>query len=227
VAQYKREAIALAKDRYGDDVAAVFPGGHDETHGIRPDSVTYTMRDIIATLGLKNASPHDLRRTGATNMVSERLRFAPFIVSQVLGHSSDTGGAAAVTLAHYALYNYAKEKREALEAWEKLLFEIVGEKNRPLQLRRAATTAAATGRFADGSQATLPPPNYDPVFRAQVVREVDHLVEDHGAESSLVELAERAQRSLDSPGAASLDPSEQALWRSVVVELRRRSIRAV
>jgi hypothetical protein len=31
------------------------------------------MRDIIAALGLKNASPHDLRRTGATNMVCERL----------------------------------------------------------------------------------------------------------------------------------------------------------
>jgi integrase len=222
-----REAIALARERHGDDVAAVFPGGHDETHGIRPDSVTHTMRDIIAALGLKNASPHDLRRTGATNMVSERLRFAPFIVSQVLGHSSDTGGAAAVTLAHYALYNYATEKRGALEAWEKLLLEIVGEKNPPLQLRRAAATAAASERFADGSQATLPPPVHDPIFRAQVVREVEHLIEDHGAESSLAELAERAQRSLDGPGSASLDPSEQALWRSVVVELRRRSIRVV
>ncbi len=94
-----REAIVLAKERYGDDVVAVFPGGHDETHGIRPDSITHTMRDVMAALGFKNAAPHDLRRTGATNMVRERLGFPPCIVSKALGHTSDTGGAAAVTLA--------------------------------------------------------------------------------------------------------------------------------
>lgn len=51
------------------------------------------------------------------------------------------------TLAHYALYNYAAEKRGALEAWETLLLKIVG------QARRRRTAAAVNpgdlGRACD------------------------------------------------------------------------------
>jgi integrase len=126
-----REAIELAKDGRDKSPPVVFPGARDPEVPIRPDSVTHAMRDIMAALDLKNASPHDLRRTGATNLASERLAVAPFIVSKVLGHRSDLGGAAAVTLAHYALHDYAPEKRRALEAWEGLLLEIVGEAAKP------------------------------------------------------------------------------------------------
>ena len=122
-----REAITLAMEGRQDTPPVVFPGARNPAVPIRPDSVTHVMRDVFAALGLRNASPHDLRRTGATNLASERLGFSPFVVSKVLGHRSDTGGAAAVTLAHYALYDYAKEKRRALEAWEGLLVKIVEE----------------------------------------------------------------------------------------------------
>jgi integrase len=133
-----REAIKLAREGREDTPPVVFPGARDASRGIRSDSVTHAMRDIMAALGLKNASPHDLRRTGATNLASERLAVPPFIVSKVLGHRSDTGGAAAVTLAHYALHDYAPEKRRALEAWEDLLLEIVGERTRAANISRFA-----------------------------------------------------------------------------------------
>jgi integrase len=72
------------------------------------------------------AAPHDLRRTGATRLSAEGV--APFIISQVLGHSSDGGGGAAVTRAHYNLHRYTQEKRGALLLWEGLLMRVVGER---------------------------------------------------------------------------------------------------
>jgi integrase len=129
------EALELAKAGRKKAPAVVFPSSRDAEKSIRPDSVTHVMRDAMAALDLPNASPHDLRRTGATALVGERLGFAPFIVSRVLAHSSDMGGAAAVTLAHYALHDFGGEKRRALEAWEKLLLEVVGERPRASNIR--------------------------------------------------------------------------------------------
>ncbi|RYG08532.1 MAG: hypothetical protein EON92_16405 [Burkholderiales bacterium] len=78
--------------------------------------------------GAADATCHDLRRTGSTIMTSERLGISPFTRSQVLGHGTDTGGGAAVSSAHYDVNLYLAEKRKALEAWEILLLEIVGER---------------------------------------------------------------------------------------------------
>lgn len=137
-----REAVELAKAGRDEAPPVVFPGARDPSHSIRPDSVTHVMRDVMAALGLKNASPHDLRRTGATNLASERLAVTPFIVSKVLGHRSDYGGAAAVTLAHYALHDYAPEKRRALDAWQALLLDIVGEESRAVNVTPLRSRAA-------------------------------------------------------------------------------------
>lgn len=124
-----REAEALAwKERpegRNEPLSPIFPSPRDPDKSIRPDSVTHTIRDVAAAVGMPNAAPHDLRRTGATNMVSERLKVSPLVVSRLLAHRSDNGGAAAVTFVHYALHDFASEKRQALEAWEKLLLQIV------------------------------------------------------------------------------------------------------
>ena len=72
------------------------------------------------------ATPHDFRRTGATNLTSERVSIPRFVVSKILAHSSDDGGAATVTGRHYDLYDYLPEKRRAMSAWSDLLVEIVG-----------------------------------------------------------------------------------------------------
>lgn len=63
---------------------------------------------------------HDLRRTAATGMAS--LRFPPHVVEAVLNHRSGTRrGVAAV----YNRFDYAEEKRAALEAYGRFLAELV------------------------------------------------------------------------------------------------------
>ena len=139
----KAAALADARRPSADDPSPmpIFPSPRDVEKSIRPDSITHTIRDVMAALGFDNAAPHDLRRTGATFLVSERLGVSPFIVSRILAHRSDNGGAAAVTLAHYALHDFAPEKRRALEAWENELLAVVGERVRdenvtPLRARK-------------------------------------------------------------------------------------------
>lgn len=111
--------------------AFVFPSPRSEDD--RPmdrRAFSRAMARIDALIGLDGATPHDLRRTGATNLTSERIGIPRFIVSQVIAHASDTGGAAAVTGKHYDLNDYLPEKRRALDAWAALLEEIVSDKER-------------------------------------------------------------------------------------------------
>jgi integrase len=99
------------------------------------------MAELTAALDIPDATPHDLRRTGSSTLTSERIGASPFIRSKVLGHTSDAGGGSAVSSAHYDVNTYAGEKRRALEAWEALLLEVVGERARPPKL--VAITGAA------------------------------------------------------------------------------------
>jgi integrase len=88
------------------------------------------MRATVAALGMKDATPHDLRRSGATYMTSERCGIPRFIVSQCLAHASDAGGGAAVT-GVYDRNDYLPEKRRALDAWGALFREITTGETRP------------------------------------------------------------------------------------------------
>lgn len=130
------EALKLADLGREKPAECVFPGRRDGAKPMRPDSITHALADVARACGVEGVTVHDLRRTGASAMASERLSVSPFIISRVLGHNADTGGAAAVTMRHYALYDFAREKRIALEGWEALLLEIVGERARPDNLRR-------------------------------------------------------------------------------------------
>jgi len=122
------QAIALNADRKLANDGPVFPSPRDPVKSMRPDSVSHAMAAITSSLGIKDATPHDLRRTGASALTSERLGISPLIRSKILGHSSDSGGGAAVSSAHYDANNYLAEKRRGLEAWETLLLTIVGER---------------------------------------------------------------------------------------------------
>ncbi|WP_395647977.1 tyrosine-type recombinase/integrase [Terricaulis sp.] len=84
-------------------------------------SVTEPVTLSVATMGVAPWTPHDLRRTAATCM--EELGVSPFVVGHVLNHVSATK--ATVTSRVYARYDYAKEKREALELWEARLMSLV------------------------------------------------------------------------------------------------------
>ncbi|MNU06699.1 hypothetical protein D3C72_2519820 [compost metagenome] len=58
-------------------------------------------------------------------MASERLGISPFVIGRILNHTSEKGGAAAVTLSTYALHDFMPEKRSALIKWDKLLSDVV------------------------------------------------------------------------------------------------------
>jgi integrase len=137
-----REAVTMAEARQADESGRrpndfpIFPSPRDPSKPIRPGTVTHAMAPVIAALELPAASPHDLRRTGSSALTSERLGVSPFIRSRLLSHTTETGGGAAVSSKHYDVNTYAQEKRKALEAWEGLLLEIVGERARPTNVRQ-------------------------------------------------------------------------------------------
>lgn len=107
------------------------PRAKEDEQSMDRRAFSRAMKRIVEALEMEGATPHDLRRTGATNLTGERIGIPRFIVSQVLAHAGDTGGAAAVTGMHYDLNDYLPEKRRALDAWASLLEQIVGEKERP------------------------------------------------------------------------------------------------
>lgn len=130
----------------------VFPSRHDFEAPVRGDSITHAMRKVVPALELKDLTVHDLRRTGSTLMTSERLRVTPFIRSKVLGHRTDTGGGAAVSLLHYDANEYVSDKRDALDRWATLLMSIVGDTGPGLAANENAPDGDRNGRGA------LPPP---------------------------------------------------------------------
>ncbi|HEY4355980.1 MAG TPA: tyrosine-type recombinase/integrase [Acidobacteriaceae bacterium] len=71
-------------------------------------------------------TPHDLRRTAATQMSLEenKMSIPDFIISQVLNHRSATTNS--ITHRVYIQNSYLPEKREALEKWGNFLAKLVG-----------------------------------------------------------------------------------------------------
>ena len=71
-------------------------------------------------LGLEGATPHDLRRTVATEMA--KLGIQRLVVDKVLNHvSADRSTIAGV----YDRHSYNREKREALVTWSLHLLDIL------------------------------------------------------------------------------------------------------
>jgi len=118
--------------------ACVFPSRADFNKPVGLDSPNHAMRQICAALGIVDATPHDLRRTGSTYLTSERLGISPFVRSKVLGHRGDAGGGAAVSMIHYDANTYLGEKRRALEGWEALVLDIAGARSRSDRVRTLA-----------------------------------------------------------------------------------------
>ncbi len=124
------ELIDKALSVRSSDSRYVFPSPRDADQPIKPAAMTRAFGRLKKALDLGDIRPHDLRRTGATNLTGEQLGFARFTVSKVLNHASDTGGAAAVT-GVYDQNEYLPEKRRALDAWALRVLEIVEGKGKP------------------------------------------------------------------------------------------------
>jgi integrase len=96
-------------------------------------AVDHTIRHAQGRFGLDQWTPHDLRRTVATNM--GKLGVPPIVVAAILNHASITK--AGVTLGVYQHYDYAAEKRDAIELWENRLQAIVaGDVAKVVPLRK-------------------------------------------------------------------------------------------
>ncbi|WP_106726308.1 tyrosine-type recombinase/integrase [Pseudaminobacter soli (ex Li et al. 2025)] len=122
------EAAEITKGN-GSEFVFASPRSEEDAH-IDRRAFSRAMNRLVGVIEIPDATPHDLRRTGATNLTSERIGFSRFIVSQILAHAADTGGAAAVTGQHYDLNDYLAEKRRALSAWAELLTSIIDAKPR-------------------------------------------------------------------------------------------------
>lgn len=83
------------------------------------------IRDRVEELAgreLRHWTPHDLRRTAATGM--QKIGIPIPVIEAVLNHVSGTrSGLVGV----YQNYDYAKEMRDALEAWGRHVLDLVGE----------------------------------------------------------------------------------------------------
>jgi len=122
-----RETIDLCKLPNDRQTGPVFPTPQDNTRPMKAEALTRAMDRLRDCIGVDDRTVHDLRRTGSTALTSERLGISPFIRSKVLGHGSDAGGGAQVSIAHYDANEYMSAKRYALTAWQTLLVHIVGK----------------------------------------------------------------------------------------------------
>ncbi len=90
---------------------------------IDESALGHAFRNNLATLGLENVKPHDLRRTAASHMTGAGI--SRLVVSKILNHVEK--GVTAV----YDRYGYDTEKRHALDIWAKKLEEVLAGKEEP------------------------------------------------------------------------------------------------
>jgi integrase len=111
------------------------PGGRSAVTGASvPKAVKreeIAKRGVTTIIGIAPWVPHDLRRSAATGM--EEIGISPFIVGHVLNHVSATKST--VTSRVYARYDYAREKREALDFWADRLAGIITEAANVIPMR--------------------------------------------------------------------------------------------
>jgi integrase len=94
----------------------LFPS-HGASTVIQGSSVDHALRKNREILGLKDVTPHDLRRTAASHMASMGVN--RLVISKILNHVEQS------ITSIYDRYSYDKEKREALEKWGAFLEETV------------------------------------------------------------------------------------------------------
>jgi integrase len=121
-------AWAILCERLGDDPAAwadrfVFPMRGDPSRPMDRHTLSRATAHIRESYNIERFTPHDLRRTCATLIASERAAIAPHIVSEVLGHAPAGPRVTQIYMRHA----FDVEKRHAMDTWCALLLEIVGD----------------------------------------------------------------------------------------------------
>jgi integrase len=112
------EALARSRSK-----TLVFPSAIT-SEPIAGHSVAKAVKRSLEVLGLKNFTPHDLRRTCATGMAKAGI--PRLIVDKALNHvSADRSTISGV----YDRYSYQAEKREALDLWASNLNAILARQD--------------------------------------------------------------------------------------------------
>ncbi len=124
------EALCRRKGRTVPEFVFPSPGGRAAISRAAAGRAIKRHNSDGLTLGIRPWTPHDLRRTAATHM--EELGVSPVVVGHILNHASITR--ASVTSRVYARYNYASEKRAALELWSDQLQMIIDGKGKVVPL---------------------------------------------------------------------------------------------
>jgi integrase len=116
------EVLIEAKVLAGDS-PFVFPS----PRGNGPMLVSSLSHALIRSqhFGLATFRPHDLRRTVATHLEGPECGISRFVVARILNHADMS-----ITGRHYSQYQHLDEKRQGLNAWARLLADIIkGEKS--------------------------------------------------------------------------------------------------
>jgi integrase len=116
-ALFSEQVLAAGKSAY------VFPARQGATRypHADPKAVSRMRKRILDELGIKGATTHDLRRT--VSVETRRLGIRDDVRQKLLNHAPARGD---VTARHYMPYDLWRERRAALEEFEKRLREIVG-----------------------------------------------------------------------------------------------------
>jgi hypothetical protein len=95
----------------------VFPG----PNGRPLNWIHKASNKILDSAGIEDARHHDTRRVIQTNMAE--LGVAPHVADMILNHAVK---GAPRSRAHYDMYHYVPEKRDALARWVQRLAEVLG-----------------------------------------------------------------------------------------------------
>ena len=113
-------ALTMLKELKKHNVESkwLFPSPTNNSH-IAGQAIDHALRKNLSVLGIKHCTPHDLRRTAASNMTA--LRNTRLVVSKILNHAEN--GVTAI----YDRHSYDKEKRQALNLWSKRLDQVINK----------------------------------------------------------------------------------------------------
>lgn len=109
--------LLLEIKRLSGDSRWLFPSDKTDSHLTGAAIDHAVRRSVEAFPKVKGWTPHDLRRTSATHMTS--MGISRLVVSKLLNHVENS------VTAIYDRHSYDSEKKNALEAWGKMLREIV------------------------------------------------------------------------------------------------------
>jgi len=101
----------------------VFPAA-DADRSVERHVISRAMSRVCEKLKIEDATAHDLRRTGASMMASERCGVRGDVIARILNHTPLGSPVTQI----YNRYDYAAEKRAALELWGRTLLAMTSRR---------------------------------------------------------------------------------------------------